>query len=474
MSFYRYSANLKPFAKKLRSNMTLAEVLLWKRINRSQLGVRFIRQKPIGEWVVDFYCKKLQLAIEVDGDSHNLKQDRDKARQRKLEAMGVRFLRFWDYEVKNDIRSVIDRIEIWIEENPPRPASRATPPLEGIEEDSPPRETGRGGSRRGAALVAVMWVLVIVSMIISSFAFEMQLEARILSAQRKRLKADQLALAGIELARALIDFEQEDPAAEKVLYEEPYKNKAVQLADGAPIDYSEVLGDGIVELRIDFERGRRNVREMSDDEWRELFEQAGVPNVEWDTLLSCLTDWEDEDELTSLNGAESDDPFYRERGYECKNAPIDTVDELLLIKEWTEEILYGTPPDAETPISGIADQLTVWGDGKINPNSASREVLYSLGLAEDVIEAILELRMGPDGEAGTEDDGLDQNDLAAIGLNSDLFTLVPEYISVTSVGRVGDLESRISAIFQRSGRELKSLFWVEGNAGSGLPGSRHP
>lgn len=498
MPFKPYNSKLTAFARNLRKNMTLAEVLLWKKINRRQLGVRFSRQTPIGEWIVDFYCKELQLAIEVDGDSHNLKKDRDEERQRKLEKMGVRFLRFWDYEVKKDMQSVVNRIDDWIAKNPPRPS--ATPPKEGNcknrarheklpSTEGVDREAGRGGfpcpekvdsrqpikinplatrhlppatGRRGAALVVVMWVLLIVSMIVASFAFEMNLETRILSAQRKRFKADQLALAGMEMMRALVDFEEEDPTLEDVYYEDAFRSRAVQLTDGNPVDYSEELGDGTVELHIDFERGKRNVHEMSDDEWKELFEQTGVPNIEWDPLLACLTDWEDENDLHQLNGAESDDPYYRDRGYECKNAPIDTIDELLLIKGWTEDILYGTPPDAEEPMSGIADKLTVWGDGKINPNSASREVFYSLGLSEEDIENTIEMRMGPDGEPNTEDDGIDQELMNALGLDADLYTLVPEYLSVTSIGRVGDLESRISATFQLVGKELKPLFWLEG------------
>ncbi len=136
MNIPKYNSNLKPFAKRLRSNMTLAEVLLWGKLNRRQLGVRFNRQKPIGKWVVDFYCQELQLAIEVDGSSHNFKKADDDERQHQLESLGIHFLRFWDCEVKNNIGSVVERIETWIKDNPPRPA--ATPPRRGSG-SNPPR-----------------------------------------------------------------------------------------------------------------------------------------------------------------------------------------------------------------------------------------------------------------------------------------------------------------------------------------------
>lgn len=63
-----YNQRLVSLTKKLRQDMTLSEVLLWNEIKGKQLGVRFSRQIPIDEFIVDFYCKDLMLAIEIDGD----------------------------------------------------------------------------------------------------------------------------------------------------------------------------------------------------------------------------------------------------------------------------------------------------------------------------------------------------------------------------------------------------------------------
>jgi very-short-patch-repair endonuclease len=81
-------------------------------------GYQFMRQKPIGNYIVDFYCSKLQLIIEVDGETHLLDgaQQKDQKRQRKLEQLGLQFLRFDDLDVKQDIETVVIRIEEWIEE----------------------------------------------------------------------------------------------------------------------------------------------------------------------------------------------------------------------------------------------------------------------------------------------------------------------------------------------------------------------
>jgi very-short-patch-repair endonuclease len=67
-----YNPRLKQIARTLRNNMTLSEILLWKEIKgKKVLGYDFHRQKPLGEYIVDFYCPKLKLVIEIDGDSHD-------------------------------------------------------------------------------------------------------------------------------------------------------------------------------------------------------------------------------------------------------------------------------------------------------------------------------------------------------------------------------------------------------------------
>ncbi len=322
----------------------------------------------------------------------------------------------------------------------------------------------KNNQKAGSALIVVMWVLMIVSLIVSTFAFEMQLESRLISAQRKRFKADQLALAGVELAKAMLAFEEDPLEGDDVTYDDPFLSEASKIADGVPVLFTEEFGDGTITLRIDYEKGRQNISSMSTEEWRELFDQAGVPNVDWDSLLGCLIDWEDPGDTHQLNGAEKDDPFYRDRGYEPKNAEVNTVDELLLIKGWTQEILYGNldDEDAETPMNGIAQHLTTWGNGLINPNSASREVLNSLNIPEEMVDAIIDAQLGLDGEAGTEDDGITQEDFASLGLSKDVFTLTPEYVNITSEGTVGGLVSTISAVFQWGKNESAPLFWLEG------------
>ena len=106
-----YTHSRVVYARKLRRRMTMAEVLLWNRLKRRQvLGYDFDRQRSIGDFIVDFYCKALRLAIEVDGCCHDLKQQADADRQARLESLGVHFVRVWDRDVKTDIEGVIETV----------------------------------------------------------------------------------------------------------------------------------------------------------------------------------------------------------------------------------------------------------------------------------------------------------------------------------------------------------------------------
>jgi len=112
-----YNPKLKQLAKKLRNEGTLAEVLLWSELKGRQVkGYKFIRQKPIGNYIVDFSCNRLRLAIEIDGITHENKLEQDGIRQKELERLEIRFLRFDDLDVRENLNGVLIAITYWIEE----------------------------------------------------------------------------------------------------------------------------------------------------------------------------------------------------------------------------------------------------------------------------------------------------------------------------------------------------------------------
>ncbi len=113
-----YNPKLKTLARELRNQSTLSEVLLWRHLKaRQRMGYDFHRQRPIDEYIVDFFTVDLMLAVEIDGKSHRLKGPADEDRQRKLESLGVRFLRFEDSAVKSNLDAIVQAIDNWIAAN---------------------------------------------------------------------------------------------------------------------------------------------------------------------------------------------------------------------------------------------------------------------------------------------------------------------------------------------------------------------
>ena len=112
-----YKPNLKLLSRKLRNNSTLSEVLLWNYLKCKKMkGYDFHRQKPIDNYIVDFFCPKLNLIIEIDGVSHEFKGDVDYERRKRLESLGLKFLRFLDIDVKKNMEEVLEGIRNWIED----------------------------------------------------------------------------------------------------------------------------------------------------------------------------------------------------------------------------------------------------------------------------------------------------------------------------------------------------------------------
>jgi very-short-patch-repair endonuclease len=98
-------------AKELRREMTLAEKILWEELRANKLGVHFRRQQVIAGFIVDFYCHKSALVVEVDGDVHDLQQEEDARREKALSALGLKVVRFKNDEIVRDMSAVAGKIQ---------------------------------------------------------------------------------------------------------------------------------------------------------------------------------------------------------------------------------------------------------------------------------------------------------------------------------------------------------------------------
>ena len=113
-----YNPYLKPLTREKRKLGILSEVLFWKQVrNRTFHKIDFDRQRIIGNYIVDFYVKTLGLVVEIDGTSHDFKQEYDLERTAFLENLGLKLFRITDWDVKHHLHSSMKDLENFIIEN---------------------------------------------------------------------------------------------------------------------------------------------------------------------------------------------------------------------------------------------------------------------------------------------------------------------------------------------------------------------
>jgi len=243
--------------------------------------------------------------------------------------------------------------------------------------------------RRGIALLIVLWVLTILMVTVFSFAVMTRAETYGTFVFREDTEKRYLAEAGIE--RGILE----------ILYASANRNRTVTLegmglwrSDGTP--YTVDMGSGSCEVRIVDEAGKISLNGLTDATGivlRNLLVLQGVGPEAADAIVDAVLDWKDSDDLHRLHGAESE--YYQSlpKPYRPANADFRTLEELILVKGITPEILYGTEK-----AGGIFSSLTLHGRaGRVNINTAPREVLAALpGMEPGMADRIVEIRAQAD------------------------------------------------------------------------------
>jgi len=362
--------------------------------------------------------------------------------------------------------------------------------------------------RGGSALILVLIITVVLASLIFSFAFEAHLELKYASFVKKKRQSEALALSGLEVAKMLI---LRDRIAEGALAEEDdvWFGIAKGIQQGFAEQHTEILGDGEIEIHIIPERGRRNINEIAargvrgDLSAREdleiILDQAGIPERFWEDMWYSLMDWVTPEGVSHSKGAKTSDYYSKlTPPYKIKGELLGSVRELKLIRGWMSEALFtgGVLEEAEMfpleatdrfkrPdrfadtnaifVTGFEHLFTIYGDDKVNVNSASREVLMTLPGIDEVSAGAIEEERNQ--LAHPEDpNSIERSPF----LNeADLFSRVPgiEHISgrvsfgesgvykIFVIGRVGRVERKISTIVGRAaGRQPLTFYeWREEN-----------
>ncbi|MEM6841470.1 MAG: DUF559 domain-containing protein [Bacteroidota bacterium] len=118
MPKHRYNRKLKPLARKLRNDSTPGEIRLWSEVLRARgfYGYQFNRQFPIGNYIVDFVCRKLKLVVELDGRSHQFTVEEDLRRDQYLKNLSYQVVRIAESDVMRDLPNVIRTLESYLPE----------------------------------------------------------------------------------------------------------------------------------------------------------------------------------------------------------------------------------------------------------------------------------------------------------------------------------------------------------------------
>jgi len=307
----------------------------------------------------------------------------------------------------------------------------------------------------GSILIITLWVLSLLTIYSIGIGCNVSSQINFASYFKNRLTMYYLAKAGI--GRAIAELFMDENATYDTLNED--------LCNNEELFREKELGPGYFTVGYDLkdrdegqphvlygvmdEAGRININRVPAEVLVKLLETVGeVDSTEASDMANAIVDWRDLDVSPFLNGAEDDYYTSLDTPYECKDRDLQALEELLLVRGMTKDIF-----------SKIKDVITIYGEGRININTATFSTFYALGGDEDFAERIVEFRNGGDEVPGTEDDYIFETveDLRNMG---PLFTEESEILNrliSLNVLAVSSNIFRINSygIFKREGDDLK-------------------
>ena len=251
----------------------------------------------------------------------------------------------------------------------------------------------------GAALIVVLWLLVVLGVLSGALVTSTHFDVLATFNERCRLQGSYAAQAGVAdaaerlerwLATAQAAARVGTPAGRLLPLGGAVGAVGAVAEPGLLFDLEQPLGEGRYRAAAVDVNSRINVNLATEQMLAALLEEAGLSVDDAAALAQAILDWIDGDDLRRAQGAEAAE--YRQLGLDHlpRNGPVPTLDELLWVRGMTPEILYGAADDRG---AGIAQWLTVHGSGKINLNTAPREVLAALpGFTPSVVAVVLDLR----------------------------------------------------------------------------------
>ena len=314
------------------------------------------------------------------------------------------------------------------------------------------------GNERGVVLIVVVWALMVLMVIALELGRTARVEGMSTSVYQQEVKTYYLAIAGLNRAlyqivqtsqrgRTRNNRDEDRLGPRNRLSDDEEGQEECEdtwlLGDGQW--KSEPYGEGGYQVRVSDESGKININQVDEIILRQTFTNLDFDPDFGDALADAILDWRDSDPLERLNGVESDYYLAQDIPYPAKDGPFDTIDELLLIRDVSQDLFYDT----------LNEVFTVYGNARTG-NMANVQTANAL-----VLRAI----QGVDAEAANElvrqrQDNCGEDSLDATTARGGL----PTIVTIESVGylNTGNITRRLAGVIQRrGGQSFRMLRWQD-------------
>jgi general secretion pathway protein K len=316
---------------------------------------------------------------------------------------------------------------------------------------------------RGVALILTVLIISIIVAVTLEFNTAMRSELHAAVNLRDGIRLGCVARSGFDYALAVL-FEDGLNA------ERPFDSLREPWADSKALsgNSASLFEDTTFEVQIRDLAGRIQINALVNEKGEYLADQKelltrflsldifGLEAEEVDNLVDALKDWMDGDEEVTKFGAES--AYYQtlEKPYMCRNAPLESLEELLLVRGMTRELFYGV---GEKP--GISGFLTVYGDGKVNINTADPVVLISLSanLDQRAVEDMVSYRENEDNDISQPNWYKSVPGMSSEVSLDNLATTTSQHFEILSEAFQDSMRKRVRGLVERKEGKMKILSW---------------